>query len=69
MAFSLIKFLFQSNVSIHLTYSPIQLWKWQLYLSQSMRNQWFGNMMQEDSNDDDQDTIKVEIRTRERERV
>ena len=40
-------------------YAPLQLWKWQLYLSQNVKNQWFANIMQEESSDEDQDTIKV----------
>jgi hypothetical protein len=28
-------------------------------LSQSMKNQWYGGMLAEDSSDEDQDTIKV----------
>ncbi len=48
-----------SHLDLELTYAPIQLWKWQLYLSQGQRNQWFSNMLQEDPSDEDQDTIKV----------
>lgn len=47
-----------SHVNLTLTFSHIQLWKWQLYLSQSVKNQWYGGMMADDSNDEDQDTIK-----------
>ena len=47
-----------SHVNLTLTFSHIQLWKWQIYLSQSMKNQWYGGMLADDSNDDDQDTIK-----------
>lgn len=45
-------------LNLSITFSHLQLWKWQLYLSQSMRNQWYGNMLAEDSTDEDQDTIK-----------
>lgn len=45
-------------LNLTLTFSHIQLWKWQLYLSQSMKNQWYGGMMGDDSTDEDQDTIK-----------
>ena len=47
-----------SSLNLTLSFSHLQLWKWQLYISQSVRNQWYGSMFQEDSNDDDQDTIK-----------
>ena len=30
-----------------------------MYLSQSMRNQWYGGMFQEESSEEDNDTIKV----------
>lgn len=49
---------FISHLDLHLTFSPLQLWKWQLYLSQSTRNQFLGGMLQEDSNEEDQDTMK-----------
>jgi len=47
-----------SHVNLTLTFSHLQLWKWQMYLSQSMKNQWYGGMLAEDSSDEDQDTIK-----------
>lgn len=47
-----------SSLNLTLTFSHLQLWKWQLYISQSVKNQWYGSMLQEDSTDDDQDTIK-----------
>jgi hypothetical protein len=39
----------------------MQLWKWQMYLSQQMRNNWYSNMLAEDNGDEDQDTLKVYI--------
>jgi len=47
-----------THLNLSLTFSHLQLWKWQLYVSQTMRNQWYGGLLGEDSNDDDQDTIK-----------
>lgn len=47
-----------THVNLSLTFSHIQLWKWQLYLSQSVKNQWYGGMMADDSSEEDQDTIK-----------
>mgnify|MGYP001810372463 CR=1 FL=1 len=48
-----------SSLNLTVTFTHIQLWKWQLYLSQSIRNQWYGNMFADDSSDEDQDTIQV----------
>ena len=49
-----------THVNLSLTFSHLQLWKWQLYLSQSqqVKNSWYNGMLAEDSNDEDQDTIK-----------
>ena len=52
-----------SHLNLSLTFSHLQLWKWQLYLSQSMRHQWYGMLTEETSNGDDQDTIKVSLTT------
>lgn len=48
-----------THVNLSLTFSHLQLWKWQMYLSQSMKNQWYGGMLADDTSDEDQDTIKV----------
>jgi len=47
-----------SHLNLSLTFSHLQLWKWQLYLSQGMKNQWYANVFQDDTSDEDQDTIK-----------
>lgn len=49
-----------THVNLSLTFSHLQLWKWQLYLSQSqqVKNSWYNGLLAEDSNDEDQDTIK-----------
>jgi len=49
-----------SHLNLSLTFSHLQLWKWQLYLSQSMRSSW-GQMFTDDNADEDQDTIKVRL--------
>jgi hypothetical protein len=57
----------KTNVNIHLhrtlnltiTVAPIQLWKWQMYISQNLRQSWYGNLLGEEENDDDQDAMKV----------
>ena len=48
-----------THLNLSLTFTQLQLWKWQLYVSQSMKNQWYGGMLAEDSTDEDQDTLKV----------
>lgn len=48
-----------SNLNLTITIAPIQLWKWQMFISQNLRQSWYGNMFGDDRNDEDQDTIKV----------
>ena len=48
-------------LNLTLTYSPISLFRWQMYAAQSMRNKWtsvLGTDLVED-NDEDQDSLKV----------
>lgn len=52
------------ELTFRLTVAPLSLFKWQLYLSQSMRQSWlqgfFGQTEDDQLNDDaDQDTMKV----------
>ena len=47
-----------SHLNLTVTFTHIQLWKWQLYLSQTIRNQWYGHMFTDDTSEEDQDTIK-----------
>lgn len=47
-----------SHLNLTLTFTHLQLWKWQLYLSQSMKNQWYGGMLADDTAEEDQDTLK-----------
>ncbi len=47
-----------THVNLTLTFSHLSLWKWQMYLSQSMKSQWYGGLLEEEHSDDDQDTIK-----------
>ena len=52
------------ELTFRLTVAPMSLFKWQLYLSQSMRKSWFpdifGQAEEDQFNDDeDQDTMKV----------
>lgn len=44
-----------------ITYQPISLFKWQIYASQSMRNQWQNNFLTGEEDEDDQDTLKEAI--------
>ena len=48
-----------------LTYTPMSLFKWQMYAAQTMRNKWYNNFFGEDmmgeESDDEQDALKVDI--------
>ncbi|KAL1241024.1 putative lipid scramblase CLPTM1 [Trichinella spiralis] len=55
-----------STLDLKLTYSPLSLFKWQLYASQTMRNRWLGGLAGGvgelfEENEDDQDSIKVAL--------
>ena len=52
-------FLFVRTLNLTITVAPIQLWKFQMYISQNLRQSWYGNLLGEDENDDDQDAMKV----------
>jgi hypothetical protein len=47
-------------LELHLTYSPISLFKWQMYESQRVRKKWF-SMLGDDASqsEEEQDTLKV----------
>ena len=52
--------LFLRTLELHLTYSPISLFKWQMYVSQKMRSQWnkyLGDTAQQ--SDEEEDMLKV----------
>ncbi|XP_012540491.1 cleft lip and palate transmembrane protein 1 homolog [Monomorium pharaonis] len=48
------------QLELRLTYQPLSLFKWQIYMAQSVRNKWTSSFMGEASDDDDndQDTLK-----------
>ena len=48
------------ELELHLTYSPISLFKWQMYMSQKMRSQW-GQYLgdSKEHSDDEEDMLKV----------
>ncbi|RNA33977.1 cleft lip and palate transmembrane protein -like [Brachionus plicatilis] len=46
-----------THLNLSLTFTHLQLWKWQLYVSQSMKNQW-SNYFSDDASEEDQDTLK-----------
>eukprot|EP00914_Ancora_sagittata_P012788 GHVO01024662.1.p1 GENE.GHVO01024662.1~~GHVO01024662.1.p1 ORF type:complete len:301 (+),score=41.14 GHVO01024662.1:65-904(+) len=51
------------SVNFSLTYSPMSLFKWQMYAAQSMRSRWYsfmGDDMMEES-DEDQDSLKTTL--------
>lgn len=47
-------------LELHLTYSPISLFKWQMYESQRIRQKWFSLLGDEpEQTEEEQDSIKV----------
>jgi len=48
-----------SHLDLQITYTPLSLFKWQIYAAQSVRNQW--NLLASDEEDEDQDTLKETI--------
>jgi hypothetical protein len=49
------------TLNLTITVAPIQLWKWQMYISQNLRQSWYGNLLGDEENDDDQDAMKVNM--------
>uniref|UniRef100_A0A8C4QX36 CLPTM1 regulator of GABA type A receptor forward trafficking n=1 Tax=Eptatretus burgeri TaxID=7764 RepID=A0A8C4QX36_EPTBU len=51
-----------SSLPLHLSFTPLSLWKWQMYAAQSTRSIWnvFGDDLYEQS-DEEQDTVKVAL--------
>ena len=51
---------FDRTLELHLTYSPISLFRWQMYESQRMRQKWFSVLGDEpEQTEEEQDSIKV----------
>jgi len=50
-----------NEVSLHLSFQPMSLIKLQLYLSQSMRNQWYQVLGEVEQSDEEQDSLKEAI--------
>ena len=51
---------FDRTLELHLTYSPISLFRWQMYESQRMRQKWFSVLGDEpEQSEEEQDSIKV----------
>lgn len=50
-------------LNLTITYSPISLFKWQMYAAQGMRNKWYGMLGADfvEESDEDQDSLKVEM--------
>ena len=48
------------TLNISITYQPLSMFKWQMYSAQQMRNRFnvMGNLMGEDEDEQDQDSIK-----------
>lgn len=49
------------ELNLTVTYSPISLFKWQMYAAQGMRNKWYGMLGADfiEESDEDQDSLKV----------
>ena len=47
-----------SEINFQLSFAPLSLFRWQMYAAQSMRNHWSMYLMEDQSNDADQDTFK-----------
>ena len=50
-----------SELPLHLTFQPMSLIKLQLYLSQSVRNQWYQVLGEVEQSDEEQDSLKEAI--------
>jgi hypothetical protein len=44
-----------------MTVAPTQLWKWQMYMSQNLHQSWYGNLLGDQENDEDQDAMKCAV--------
>ena len=57
---TLLQFFFGRTLDLHLTYSPISLFRWQMYESQRMRKKWFSVLGDEpEQTEEEQDSLKV----------
>ena len=57
---TVLQFLFGRTLELHLTYSPISLFRWQMYESQRIRQKWFSVLGDEpEQSEEEQDSIKV----------
>ena len=55
-------FFFGRILELHLTYSPISLFRWQMYESQRMRQKWFSVLGDEpEQTEEEQDSLKVSL--------
>lgn len=55
-------YLIRRTLRLSLTYQPISLFKWQIYLAQATRSKWsmnmYGDTDSSDSEDEEQDSLK-----------
>ena len=57
-----LQFSFGRTLELHLTYSPISLFRWQMYESQRMRQKWFSVFGDEpEQSEEEQDSLKVSL--------
>ena len=48
------------SLSLHLTYQPLSVFRFQMYVAISNRNNWWETFgQQDDQSDEEQDTLKV----------
>ncbi|CAH1407057.1 unnamed protein product [Nezara viridula] len=45
-------------LDLRITYQPLSLFKWQMYLAHSMRSRFTANIFQDETEDEDQDSLK-----------
>lgn len=45
-------------LELRITYQPLSLFKWQMYLAHSMRSRFTANIFQDETEDEDQDSLK-----------
>ena len=57
---TVLQFFFGRTLELHLTYSPISLFRWQMYESQRIRQKWFSVLGDEpEQTEEEQDSLKV----------
>ena len=59
---TVLQFFFGRTLELHLTYSPISLFRWQMYESQRIRQKWFSVLGDEpEQTEEEQDSLKASL--------